>query len=203
MAGDLPAESAPRPGLGRLLWRVLHSKTVGQVAVVVFLVLVAYLFGVKGMRFFLVPSHSMEPTLLIGDQVVTLRQAAYERGDLIVLWDEINSEHIVKRLVGLPGDQIEAYDGALFLNGRYAPEPYIAEPMHYVIPVPLTIPEGEVFLLGDNRNDSDDSHSEGRTFPEQDIVGRVRMIYFPYDRFGAVPRFPLERLLALSEAPET
>jgi len=193
-AAETP-QATPRGGPFGWLWRILHSKAVGQYVVVAFLIAVAFLFGVRGMRFFLVPSQSMEPTLAIGDQVMTLRHSIYERGDIIVVWDAIESEHIVKRLVGLPGDRIEIHDGALFLNGQYASEPYIAEPMHYALFEAFLVPEGEVYLLGDNRNNSEDSHNDGRTFPMSDIVGRVHYIYFPYARVGSVPSYPLDRML--------
>lgn len=182
---------------------LLNHPRVGLVAVILFFLALGYSFGLREMRFFLVPSRSMEPTLLIGDQVVTLNKDTYHRGDLVVVWDAIEREHIVKRLVGLPGDRIEVRDGALFLNGAYASEPYIAEPMNYALITPAIVPEGQVFVLGDNRNESDDSHNEGRGYPLRDIVGTVRMIYFPYARFGAVPSFPLDRVLLLPEATET
>lgn len=179
---------------------VLHSPRVGLVAVMVFFVVLGYLFGLREMRFFLVPSHSMEPNLLIGDQVVTLNESTYQRGDLVVLWDTLEKEHLVKRLVGLPGDTIEIRDGALFLNGTYVSEPYIAEPMHYAMTTPVLVPEGQAFILGDNRNESDDSHNERRSFPLGDIVGKVHYIYFPYTRMQAVPSFPMDRIL-LAPAP--
>ena len=91
-------------------------------------------------------------------------------------------------------------DGALFLNGKYASEPYISEPMHYTIGEPIQVPAGRFVFMGDNRNGSDDS-SVNHGAPGgpglydlgwmKDIVGRVVFIYYPYSRWGSVRSYPL------------
>lgn len=167
------------------------SRKAGNVAVVAFLLVCAYLFVIREMRFFRIPSSSMEPTLLRADQIATLSEPAYRRGDIIVTKDNANGGFMVKRIVGLGGDAIAVRRGALFVNGEYASEPYILEPIGYEIPAPVIVPENHVFLLGDNRNNSSDSHDHLETFPEADIIGRVRFIYFPYDRWGVVRSYPL------------
>jgi signal peptidase I len=140
------------------------------------------------MRFFEVPSGSMRPTLRESDYLVTLRQSEYRRGDIVVLREP--DGYAVKRIVGAGGDKVMVMDGALFINAGYASEPYIAEPMEYLL-APLAVPEGHVFVLGDNRNESDDGHLSRTTHPAGDIVGRVRFRYYPYDRWGTVPSYPL------------
>lgn len=170
----------------------LTSRRVGNVAMVLFLLLGAYVFGYRHMRFFRIPSSSMEPTLLPVDQIVTIAFAQYRRGDIVVLRDPADpGSYLVKRIVGIAGDRISAEQGALFVNGEYASEPYIEEPMRYQMLQPVEIPEGHVFLLGDNRNNSTDSHDEMETFLTRDIVGRVIFIYYPYERWGAVRSYPL------------
>ena len=183
--------------------RILFSKEIGTSVLLVLLLALLYLFAWRGMRFFMVPSHSMEPTLSVNDMIVTLKEKGYRRGDMVV-WHE-DGEYMVKRIIGLPGDNISVVDGALFINGKYASEPYMPEPMRYMIERPVRIPEGRFFYLGDNRNASDDSslgfitaglsgrrRNPGAYLGDMEaIVGKVRFIYYPYHRFGRVHSYPL------------
>ena len=163
----------------------------GQIAIIVLAIPVIYLFGFREMRFFLVPSGSMEPTLLTGDHLMTLSEHEYKRGDVVVLEDpEERGAYIVKRIVGVGGDTVTVNGGGLFVNGQYISEPYIQSPPDYSMD-PITIPENHVFLLGDNRNNSEDSHAwkdKGLdVHPDvRQIVGKVLFIYYPYDRAGNV-----------------
>lgn len=184
-------------------YKVLHSPIAGMVALVVLALLGLYCFWWRDMRFFLVPSQSMEPTLFPNDMIITVNQRDYQRGDIVV-WQE-NGEYVVKRIVGVPGDYISVADGALFINGKYASEPYIKEAMTYRIETPVKIPEGFFFYLGDNRNMSDDSsmgfssgHTEGilsdvKAFlgEKKAIIGKVVFRYYPYNRFGVIRSYPL------------
>lgn len=160
-------------------------------AVVVVVVAVLFcLFVIQGAQFFLVPTNSMAPTLLPGDRVVTVRAWSLVRGDLVVVPDPDNGGYLVKRVAGIGGDTLEARDGALLVNGEYAPEPYMPEPMNYAIPE-IMVPDGTVFLLGDNRNHSDDSVNRGRVWAAGDVVGRAAWRYHPWARFGPLPRYHL------------
>lgn len=175
---------------------VFNNQRVGNVAVILFFLLGAYFFGYRHMRFFRVPSSSMEPTLQRVDQIVTLSYNRYNRGDIVVVRDpEEAGSYLVKRIAGIAGDRVSVERGALFLNGEYASEPYLEKPMGYQILSPVLIPEDRVFLLGDNRNNSSDSHDQGETFPVSDIVGRVIFIYYPYARWGVLPSYPLTNRL--------
>lgn len=153
-----------------------------------------YLFAVRGMRFFLVPSGSMEPTLVPGDYLVTLNVDQYNRGDIVVLRDPVEEgAYIVKRIVGLAGDTVAVEGGALVLNGKYASEPYVPEFMNRDLP-PVTVPEGGVFVMGDNRNHSEDSrewHDSHGSLPVSSIIGQVRLRYLPLDRASTIHGFPL------------
>ncbi len=190
---ETPAAPAiAAPGRNGRAARLLKSHKAGMLVLLVLVYFLLYLFAWRGMRFFLVPSRSMEPTLLREDYLVTLREPEYKRGDIVVIWDAHTAEYLVKRIAGLPGDRVAVRFGALFLNGDYASEPYIAEPMQYRIETPVLVPEDQVFLLGDNRNDSDDSHTHRECDPIKNIVGKVRFIYYPYDRWGPVPSYPLQ-----------
>lgn len=189
---------------------------------VVFLLLAAaliYGFGVIGLVPFKVPSHSMAPTLLPGDFIFAAPEKVYHRGEIVVLRDPlIPGGYLVKRIVGVAGDTIEVDNGYLSINGKYASEPYIPEPMEYVIPRE-TIPEGEVLVLGDNRNYSDDASrwlidpqtgqarkAEGlssniierrvwkRSIPVDMIEGRACFIYLPFSRIGPIRAYPLTNI---------
>jgi signal peptidase I len=155
---------------------------------------VFYLFVVRGMRFFEVPSISMENTLRVGDRLVTLTQAAYGRGDIVVFKDTVQGEYVVKRIVGVAGDTLNVDTGALYIDGEFASEPYIAEPMAYEFARAVTLGAGEVFVLGDNRNWSADSHVDLLPTPVDNIVGKVVYRYYPIDRAGPVDSYPLTNL---------
>ncbi len=173
------------------MWSFLTSHQVGLIVILALCLVGIYFFGFRGMRFFEVPSRSMEPTLLPGDHLVTLNATEYGRGDIVVFEDA--DGYAVKRIIGVPGDDIAVVDGALFLNGAYASEPYIREPMAYVLNK-VRVPEGFVFLLGDNRNASDDDHLTRQAQPQHGIVGRVCFRYYPYDRWGRAPSYLLTNM---------
>lgn len=171
--------------------RFLFGQTSAYVVILVAAVILGYLLVGRGMRFFLVPSSSMEPTLMREDYIITLREPAYKRGDIVVIREIGAEEYFVKRIAGVAGDRLSVQYGALFINGEYASEPYIAEPMVYNINPEVTVGQGRVFVLGDNRNDSDDSSVDLRTYSVDDIVGRVRFRYYPYRKFGPLHSYPL------------
>jgi signal peptidase I len=112
--------------------------------------------------------------------------AGPQRGDIVVLraWNE--DKDYIKRVIGLPGEQIEvrASDG-VYINGAALDEPYINEVPNYNI-APLTLPSGEYYVLGDNRTNSSDSHVYGPARLDQ-IVGRAWISYWPPSTLGALP----------------
>lgn len=183
-----PAPSSPR----RALHTFLFSHRVGQLFLLVGVWVLFYLFVIRGMSFYLVPSRSMEPILRVGDQLAALTEKDYVRGDIVVLHDpKEKGSHIVKRIVAVGGDRVTVGGGALFLNDDYVSEPYIAEPMKYAVVQEMVVPEGHFFFLGDNRNDSDDSHVDGTAIPSSEVAGKVYFIYYPFSRAGWVRSYPL------------
>jgi len=169
---------------------VFFGRQSGYIAFIILSIPVIYLFGFRDLSFFMVPSGSMEPTLLTGDHLITLTSRHYDRGDVVVTEDpEEKGAYIVKRIVAVGGDTITVEGGAVYINGRYVSEPYVKSPPLYYMP-PFKVPEGSVFLLGDNRNNSEDAHAwDKKAQPEDNIVGRVRYIYFPYNRARHLIRY--------------
>jgi signal peptidase I len=132
---------------------------------------------------------SMEPSLE-NDQFLMVNKLGYrlhepERGDIVVFRDP-NSDRrkLIKRVIGLPGEVVEVRNGQVFINDRLLQEPYVAIPARYSHP-PVPIPEGSLFVLGDNRNNSSDSHNWG-PLPRERIVGRAWISYWPPRLWGPV-----------------
>jgi signal peptidase I len=118
-----------------------------------------------GLRSYRIQSGSMEPTYRIGQKVFAVQGYYLSHtprfGDIVVARKPDQSSHgFVKRIVGLPGDRIKVSNGKLWRNGQAVAEPYIKEPMVYTWPDSgeVTVPPDSVAVLGDNRNDSNDSH---------------------------------------------
>lgn len=173
-------------------WRqLILGRVGGNVLLVLLTILVAYLGLYRHMRFFRVPSASMEPTLLVSDYLVTMRDAKYFPGDVVVLNDPMEKgAYLVKRIIATGGDLVEVTGGACFVNNEYVSEPYTKEPPNYTFG-PYRVPENCVLVFGDNRNNSEDSHQWAQPAqPVSAIVGRVRFIYYPYNRWGALPETP-------------
>ncbi len=130
-----------------------------------------------------VESVSMQPTLFPGDFVIVNKMAyrfnnAPQRGDVIVFRYPPDPEAIpyIKRIVGLPGDQIHIADNKVYINGQLMFEPYLKVPT--ILGGDWTVPENELFVMGDNRNNSSDSRKWGFV-PYENIIGRAELIYLP------------------------
>ena len=168
--------------------RGLRAMTRVRIAVSLLMVVAALVVGLlivnQDLGFYRVPTSSMEPTLRPDDYLISYTSATYERGQVVVVRDpEDRAAYLVKRIVGLPGDVVAVRNGRLILNGRPVNEPYLQERMGYTL-TPTSVRPGEVFLLGDNRNESHDSHIWKRGLPAEEIVGAVRRIYAPRSRIG-------------------
>ncbi len=128
---------------------------------------------------------SMEPTLNPGEFILVNKLAVklndINRGDIIVFHFPQNpKEDYIKRVLGLPGDSIVIRANKVYVNNQEITEPYIAaEPAYNGSWV---VPEGNLFVLGDNRNQSSDSHSWGYV-PMNLVVGKALVIYWPIDQF--------------------
>ena len=123
----------------------------------------------------------MNPTLQDGEYILVNR-LAYKignpvRGDIVVFSFPMDPrQDLIKRVIGLPGESISVQDGKVMINGIPLEEPYIAAPPIYN--GTWEVPEGQLFVLGDNRNESKDSHEWG-LLPMENVVGRAILIYWP------------------------
>lgn len=93
----------------------------------------------------------------------------------------------IKRVVGLPGDMVEVDGGAIYVNGEELVEKFETRAPDYSHYGPITVPPGEVFVLGDNRSNSQDSHVIG-TVPIRNIEGRAEAVFWPPKRIGLIPQ---------------
>ena len=144
-------------------------------------------------RIIQVDGRSMVPTLTHGDKLIVWA-AGYtpQRGDVVIV-DSYTSygRPLVKRVIAKGGDtvSIDYATGTVAVNGEVLQEDYIAEPTYLGSDVqfPYTVPEGTVFVMGDNRNQSLDSRSTYvGCIDERDILGRVLLCFMPFTDFGVV-----------------
>lgn len=135
----------------------------------------------------------MQPNFYSGDYLITSRQAYRlfgqpERGDVIVfkshLYDEKGKQkNLIKRIIGLPGDTVEIKNGDVYINGELLQEEYVAEQGLSGEMEAVTVPEGRLFVMGDNRRVSQDSRSpEVGTIEMDSIVGKVVLRLYPFNQ---------------------
>jgi signal peptidase I len=149
-----------------------------------------------------VVGRSMEPTLE-NDQFLVVTKLDYrlhnpQRGDIIVFRDpRAEDRKLIKRIIGLPGEVVSITDGSVTIDGQPLNEPYIESPGRYT-EIPLSVPEGQYFVLGDNRNNSSDSHNWG-TLPKDEIVGKAWLSYWPPTTWGLIPHENYSNVASSSE----
>jgi signal peptidase I len=113
-----------------------------------------------------------------------------QRGDIVVFrYPKDLSRDFIKRIIALPGETVEIRGGKVFVNGVALKEEYVRDNPSYVFE-PTKVPPGHYFVLGDNRNNSSDSHVWGMV-PEENVIGRAWVRYWPPDAWGMLPNEPL------------
>ena len=178
-----PGEQPASPGWGRFFLDVLETLLLSAA---LFLVINALSARVR------VDGFSMKPTLQDSEFVLVNRLAyrfgAPQRGDIVVFHFPLDpgSQDLIKRVIGLPGETISVSAGVVSVNGQPLQEPYIAAPPLYT--GEWVVPSDSLFVLGDNRNDSSDSHSWGM-LPLQEIVGKAVLIYWPFPEWKMIDHY--------------
>ena len=165
---------------GRDLYEWTQALVCSVLAVVLLFTFVVRLIGVDG--------HSMVPTLQDGDRLLVLNalwDSDYEYGDIVVLRKEsFLEEPIVKRVIATEGQtvDIDFASGSVYVDGELLEEDYINEPTYVEegTQFPLTVPEGSIFVMGDNRNHSSDSRSSDLgTVDTRYVIGKAVFLLFP------------------------
>lgn len=171
--------------------------------IIIFFVVIIRLFIATPVK---VKGSSMVPTLENGDTMILYKLTKNIRGikrfDIVVI--KTDSGDLIKRVIGLPGDKIkyeikyvnEEKTGILYVNDKIVEEKFLStskkigtcETNWTICNEEITVPEGEYFVMGDNRDDSKDSRMIG-TVPLKDIKGTTELILFPFDRFGKVKKY--------------
>lgn len=176
-----------------------RSKAAETVETFVVAIALALLIRTEAAEAFYIPSESMVPTLLVGDRLVVEKVTRHfelpNRGDIVVFYPPpaahpITNDAWIKRVIALPGDKVDIRGGKVYLNGKALVEPYIESAPMYPDPDWASIgmpggvvPKGDVFVMGDNRNNSDDGHVWG-PLPVKNIIGRSVFRFWPLNRIG-------------------
>ncbi|KYZ77320.1 S26 family signal peptidase [Anaerosporomusa subterranea] len=141
---------------------------------------------------YMVEGPSMRPTLVSGERLVVnkflYRFKAPQRGEVVVFrYPRDPSRDFIKRVIGVPGDTIEVKDGHVIRNGQILDEPYILERTRGSYAA-AKVPEGHIFAMGDNRNNSEDSRFKDVGFvPYELIKGKAMVIFWPFDHIKSLP----------------
>jgi signal peptidase I len=177
---------APERGAGRGLVRLLRE----VLETVLPALLIALLINVFVGQATRVEGQSMEPNLH-SDQRLVVEKLSYrfhgpKRFDIVVIkMPNQGEELLIKRVIGLPGETVEFKDGHVYVNGEMLEESFTSEETQAGRQSAVTVPPLHIFVLGDNRNRSNDSRSFGAV-PIENIIGRAWFSYWPPDTFGFV-----------------
>lgn len=154
---------------------ICHIMVVYLAIVVVTLIIVLILYT-QILVNAVIPSESMEKTMMTGDRIIGSRLAYKfdkdpERLDIVIFYaPDLEKTPYIKRIIGLPGDHVEIKGGQVFINGTVLEEPYLAEKMEVEEPMEFDVPENHYFMMGDNRNESYDSRYWDHPFVEKDQI---------------------------------
>jgi len=183
------------------------SKLREYIEAILLAIVIAFFIRTFVVQAYKIPSGSMKPTLLIGDHILVSKfnygiklpfirstlipVGSPKRGDIVVfIYPEDRSKDFIKRLVGLPGDTVELREKQILLNGQPWKESYGVHSDSLVIPGavqprdnfgPVKVPEGQLFVMGDNRDESYDSRFWGFV-DMKDVLGKALIIYWSWNQ---------------------
>ncbi len=158
---------------------------------IVFAALTAVLIVVFVIQPVKVEGTSMQPRLYDQERIFVnkfvYRLSEIDREDIVVFWyPRDTGKSFIKRVIGLPGEEVYIRDGIVYINGEVLHEPYV--PLEYFDPSsfgPVVVPEHAYFVLGDHRNSSNDSRNWGMV-PARNVFGKAVLRYWPLARFGLI-----------------
>lgn len=157
---------------------------------VISLIIVSFIITFVG-RMNKVDGISMEPTLHNNDRIITTNiHGAFDYNDVVVIRRK-NDTSLVKRIIALPGDKIDIdfSSGSVYINDKLLDEPFINEPTNNPINFsgPVVVPEDHYFVMGDNRNHSDDSRdTKIGMIDKKNILGKVVFRVYPFNKIGKI-----------------
>lgn len=180
-------DTAPQETTGSLVREIIET---------VVLALLLFLVIRQVVQNYRIESHSMEPNFYEGEFVL-VNKLAYklgepERGNVVVFHNPNDtSQDYIKRVIGLPGDTVEVIGDTILINGEELPQPFehIANPEGTYFG-PLVVPDGTIFVMGDNRPRSSDSRAIG-AIDESLLVGQAWLRVWPFNKFGFVTHYDL------------
>lgn len=179
---SIPDPAAPKPRRSGSLRVVIDILETIVLSVLLFVAINAISARIR------VDGFSMEPTLQSGEFVV-VNKLAYKLGEpqvgdvIIFQYPRDPDQEYIKRVIGTPDDHVKIENGMVYVNGVLLNEPYIAAQPAYQNE--WTIPDNTIFVLGDNRNNSSDSHTWGPV-PIEYVIGKALFVYWPPERWGVV-----------------
>jgi signal peptidase I len=167
-----------------------------DIAITLILAIVIFLLLQFTVQSFIIIGSSMQPNFQEGERLV-INKVFYklhepERGDVIVFHPPGNKEtDYIKRVIALAGETVEVKNGVVYINNQPLDEPYQLKELPKYTLSERRVPSNEYFVLGDNRNNSNDSHNNW-TVPRQNIIGKAWLSIWPPSEWGVIPDYSLE-----------
>lgn len=176
-------------------------KVLREIGITILIAIVIFALFRVTLQGYTVRYSCMLPNIEDGEWIMVSKASYFssdpEHGEVIVFKHDGSQFPYIKRVIAVPGDTVEVRDNKVFINGIPLEEEYIMEPPHYNMP-PKTIPDNEYFVLGDNRNNSNDSHN-GWTVPRDNIIGKAWLVYWPLNKWGPVKHHSYPELTGAGE----
>lgn len=167
-------------------------KVLREVGITVLIAVVVFVLLQLNVQSYTVEGSSMTPNIQAREYIMankaSYRSSEPQRGQVVIFDPPFDSPRpFIKRVIGLPGETVEIRDGMVFVDGTALQEPASIPTLNYEMAA-IEVPEGEYFVLGDNRNSSRDS-SDGWTVPRDNIIGKAWFTYWPPNEWGPVMHY--------------
>jgi signal peptidase I len=198
---EAPLEAEPDLPRPRVRSRTLFNDIKDTIIMVVAIYTLVNLIAPR----YIVEGASMQPNFETGEWIIVSRMdyllGAPQRGDVVILDFPEPQEDLIKRVVGLPGETIAIHDQQVFVDGVPIDEPYINAAPRYT-QEPITLGPNQFYVLGDNRNNSRDSHYFGPVDRDK-VIGRAWLIYWPPPDWGFVQHYGYDGVPPAATTPDT